>query len=246
MDAMTTGHGRRGRAFFWLVVGAALAVLVGFWQLGRGEAASESMPIATAKRGNLVVTVGGVGRIVQTGAPSDLSVPSTGGSGASGSGSTGGSSASAPHDAVFPRAAGRIARLLVSPGKKVFRGMPIAVLDDGGNAASASRLARLDLATAQLELKQKRTSDPLKGLPATPAELAAASAAVTSAKARLARLLSPPRPADVAAVRLELRERRRISRPSSEARPLFATRGFASPRRTSRWPRTGSSGRSSR
>ena len=63
----------------------------------------------------------------------------------------------------------------------------------------------LDLSTTLLELNQKRTSDPLRGVPASPAELAAARSAVTSARARLARLHSPPRRADVAAARLDIR-----------------------------------------
>lgn len=192
----------------WILGAAVLAALAGVWRLGSGEAASESMPIATAKRGNLVVSVGGVGRIVQTRAPSEISI-SVGTSGSSstsgGTGATASTTATAPADAVFPRASGRLAKFFVKPGAKVVRGQRIAVLDDGGNAASAARLAQLDLRTAQLELRQKRTSDPLKGVPATPAELAAGSAALTSAKARLARLLRPARPADISAAKLEIR-----------------------------------------
>jgi RND family efflux transporter MFP subunit len=190
----------------WILGAAVLAALAGVWHLGSGEAASESMPIATAKRGNLVVSVGGVGRIVQTRAPTEISV-SVGGSGSSSpsGGGGGGGTTTAPADAVFPRATGRLARYFVKPGTKVVRGQRIAVLDDGGNSASAERLAQLDLRTAQLELRQKRTSDPLKGFPATPAELEAGTASLTSAKARLATLLRPPRPADVAVARLEVR-----------------------------------------
>jgi RND family efflux transporter MFP subunit len=200
----------RRRLPLWILGAAVLAALAGVWRLGSGEAASESMPIATAKRGNLVVSVGGVGRIVQTRAPSEISISvgssgSSSASGGSGTSTSTSTSATAPADAVFPRASGRMAKFFVKPGAKVVRGQRIAVLDDGGNAASAARLAQLDLRTALLELRQKRTSDPLKGIPATPAELAAGTAALTSAKARLARLLQPPRPADVSAVRLEIR-----------------------------------------
>src|SRR6185369_11191991 len=65
--------------------------------------------------------------------------------------------------------------------------------------------ASTELRTALLELRQKQTSDPQKGTPATPAELAAAQLAVVSAEQRLARLRAPARPADVAAAKLELR-----------------------------------------
>jgi HlyD family secretion protein len=84
-------------------------------------------------------------------------------------------------------------------------GQPLALLDDGGASRNAVELARVDLATAQLELKQKQVNDPLRGFPPTAAELAAAQSAVTTAQQKLARLLGRPRAADVSAARLDVK-----------------------------------------
>jgi HlyD family secretion protein len=82
----------------------------------------------------------------------------------------------------------------------------MAYLDDGGVAAGALLQARNELATALLELRQKRTSDPLiTGIPPTTEELAAGRSAVLSARERLARLLGPPSRADLSAARTDLR-----------------------------------------
>ena len=199
--------GFRRRALIWLgVVAATAAGGFGVLQLQSGQAAQdEIVPTAKATRGNLVVAVGGVGRIVQSRAGSEISVPSGSAGGASGSGSGGGGQTTASADGVFARTSGRVSKFLVSPGDRVVAGQALAVLDDGGTVASALRLAEVDVRMAQLELKQKRTSDPLKGLPPTRPELVAARAAVTSARARLQRVLSPPRAADVALARLELK-----------------------------------------
>jgi multidrug resistance efflux pump len=65
--------------------------------------------------------------------------------------------------------------------------------------------AENELATAQLELRQKRTSDPINGLPPTSEELAAGKMAVLSAQKRLSQLLGPLPAADVSTARLDLR-----------------------------------------
>ena len=161
--------------------------------------------IATASRGDVTVTVGGVGRIV-TGNVAAIELPgSSSSSSASTTGSTSGSSSSAPPDAVFARTTGHIARLLVQPGRRVTAGQALAVIDDNGVSASATRQAQLDLETARVELDQKLRSDPQKGVPPTAAELAAAHASVGSARADLAQVTGRTHAADVAAARADVR-----------------------------------------
>jgi multidrug efflux pump subunit AcrA (membrane-fusion protein) len=111
--------------------------------------------------------------------------------------------------------------VLVAPGQRVRAGEAIALLDDGGTAASALAQARDELATARIELSQKRVSDPANGSPATPAELSAAELAVSGARARLA-VLDHPTLADVSAARYEVEKARGeyatlTQRPSSAA-----------------------------
>ena len=183
---------------------AALAAAAGLtaWQLQGDAAATVSTSFATAVRGSLVVSVGGVGRIVPESAAAQLPVA---GSAGAAPGSAGQAAASAAVlGGVFPRASGRLVEFFVQQGQHVRAGQPLALLDDGGAAAATVRLAETDVAAALLELQQKRTSDPLRGVPATPQELAAGRLAVAVAKARLARLLGPPRRADVQTARAEL------------------------------------------
>jgi HlyD family secretion protein len=98
-------------------------------------------------------------------------------------------------------------RFLVAPGAHVFAGDPIAVLDDGSTAAIAIAQARSDVATAQLELRQKQTSDPTKGLPPTAAELHAGTLALRTAIER-ARQIAHPSAADVTSGRLDVSKAR--------------------------------------
>jgi HlyD family secretion protein len=183
---------------------AVIAISLGFWGVLRGgSAAANDAPAATAARGDLVVSVGGVGRIVQAKASRPIATPAP--PGGTSTASAPATPTEAPPDAVFPRTSGRVSRFLVAPGDLVVAGAPLALLDDGGRAAAGVGQARNDLATAQVELRQKRTSDPLTGVPATPAERAAGRYAVTSAVERLARLLSPPLAADLSAAWLEVR-----------------------------------------
>jgi HlyD family secretion protein len=168
-----------------------------------GETAAEAQTAsARVVRNDMVVTVGGVGRIVQARGPGLIARPS-GGSGTSGSGSA--ASADTPADAVFAQTSGRIKRYAVRRGQRVTAGQTLAVLDDGGAAVSAVRQANNALATARVELRQKRTSDPLKGIPATAAELAAGQVAITAAEEKLKQLLGKARRADVTAAWLEVR-----------------------------------------
>jgi RND family efflux transporter MFP subunit len=196
---------RRGLLFFTLIAAAITGLIFLVVSLESAPAASEEAGTSVeATRGDVVVTVGGVGRIVQSGLVSEISVPSGTAAATGGSGTT-----SAPTTtsatSVFPQTSGHVVRFLVVPGQRVAAGQPLALLGDRGTAASAVAQARNDVATAVVELTQKRTNDPLKGTPPTPAELAAARGAVVSARARLARLLHGSLPGDVSAARLDLR-----------------------------------------
>jgi len=199
---------RRGRGLSLLavvaLVVAGVSITVGLLQ--SSPAASQTTDaVAEATRGDVVVTVGGVGRIVESGLASDIAVPSSSGTSAAAAASATATPGAMSATAVFPQTSGRVVRFLVRPGQRVAVGQPLALLDDRGSAATAIAQARNDVATTRVELTQKRTSDPLKGLPATPAELAAARGAVRAARLRLERLAQGPRPGDVSAARLDLR-----------------------------------------
>jgi multidrug efflux pump subunit AcrA (membrane-fusion protein) len=182
------------------LVPLAIALIWGLQ--GGGPAAADDVPAATAAREDLVVTVGGVGRIVQAKAPRPIATPS---SAAGGTGASGSAPAETPPDAVFPRASGRISKFLVAPGNLVVSGDPLALLDDDGAAAAGVKQAQNDLSTALVELRQKQTSDPLTGVQATSDELTAGRSAVNSAVQKLTGLLSAPLAADVSAAWLEVR-----------------------------------------
>lgn len=195
-------------------IGAAVAVgVVGVVLLRpHGTSAPAAEPPITVTRGNVVVSVSGVGRAVEarsspyaaTGARGSGTAGSGAGGGAGGSVTGQGANAGSPAGAVYPGTNGDLVRYLVAVGRPVRIGQPLALIDDHGVADAAAKQARNDLATARVELRQKRTSDPVKGIPPTRAELAAARLAVASARARLSQLLGPPRPADVSAARADL------------------------------------------
>ena len=197
------------RALIALALAAAVAIVISLsvGRLQSAPAASESGASAKASKGDVVLSVGGVGRIVQAGRSAEIAVPAAAG-GAAAPASAGSASsaaaAAASASAVFPQATGHLARFLVARGQHVAAGQALALLDDRGSAAAAVAQARNDVAMALVDLRQKRTSDPLRGLPPTSAELAAARGAVTTARLRLARLLRGPRPADVSAARLDV------------------------------------------
>ena len=193
---------RRGLAALALLgVGIATALVV--WPLHGGGGGATRVPTAKAARGDVVVAVGGVGRIVSARSANPIAVPPAQGSTA---GSAGGpASTSSPPGSVFATATGRIARYLVVPGERVNAGQPVAVLDDAGAAAAALQQARSEAETARLELQQKRTADPARGLPPSAAELTAARVAAAAAERKLA-LLERPGATDVTAAQLELRK----------------------------------------
>jgi HlyD family secretion protein len=186
-------------------VGSAITIS----RLGGGAVAEAAPSLATASRGDLVVTVGGVGRIVEARASGQV-ITAAGGTAGSASGSTPGASAGAGAttvsvDAVFPRTAGFVSNFLVVPGQRVAAGQALAYLDDSGRSADAVRQAQNELSMAVLELRQVRTNDPARGVPATRRELAAARLAVVAARQHLARLRNPAHSADVSAARYDVK-----------------------------------------
>jgi RND family efflux transporter MFP subunit len=195
------------RTLLWVAIAAGIGIGIAVWRIQGNANASSSALLPTVKvaRADLVVSVGGVGRIVEKNGGAQITIPSAAAPAAGGSTTTG-TTATAPGDAVFPRASGHVARILVEPGQHVRAGQPIAVLDDGGTAAAAVAAAESDRDSAAVELEQKLTQDPLRGFPATPAELAAARLAVTSARAKLAQLRRGARPGDVATARADVQK----------------------------------------
>ena len=184
------------RALIWFAVVAAVVAGLSAWRLQGSAEAQASESVATATRGPIVVTVGGVGQIVD-----GLSGQSASGSSASGAGS------SAPANAVYPSTSGIVSDVLVAPGQQVAAGETLAVINDGGAAASAAAQAEIDLETALLELPPSARAgaidialtnvtlaqqrlDRARG-PADQADLSAADAEVKKARAELAALLRP-------------------------------------------------------
>lgn len=184
------------RALVTLVLlGASVATALVVWPLQGGGGAATTLPTAKASRGDVVLTVGGVGRIVSARSTNPVAAPAPQGS----------ASATAPADAVFASVSGRIGRYFVTPGQRISAGQPVAVLDDSGTAAAALEQAQAELETARLELQLKQTSDPARGLAPSTAELTAARFAATAAGRRVA-LLERPAAADVTAAQLDLRK----------------------------------------
>jgi HlyD family secretion protein len=176
-----------------------------------GSGAKHAPPgeLVAVRRGSVSVTVGGIGHVTTLTGAARLAVPAApAAGGSSGSSKTSAasspSSSQAPADAVFPATAGHVTRVLVHVGQFVVAGEPLAILSDDGTLATLALQARSDLATARLELAQKRVQDPLRGQPPTPAELHSGSQSVIAARDKLQRLLGPPLPAEVATARSDL------------------------------------------
>lgn len=182
-----------------VLLGAGVTTALVVWPFNGGGGGATAVPTAKAARGDVVLTVGGVGRIVPSGSATPIAVPAPQGS-ASGSGP-----AATPADAVFATVSGHLARYLVAPGERISAGEPLAVLDDGGAAAVALDQARSELETVRLELQLKQTADPARGLPPSAVELTAARVAADAAERKLA-LLGRPGTAEVTAARLDLRK----------------------------------------
>ena len=178
---------------------AALAVLT-VWQLHGKSTTVTQVATAQAVRGDVVVSVGGLGRVIDGSAPTSVAAPTTAAAPTTSAAAT----SAPPAGAVFASASGHVTRVYVSPGQQVAAGQLLAQLDDGGAAMLAADQARNEIATARLELAQKQRSDPTKGLPPTVAELDAARLAVTVARQKLGVVLGPPTPVDVKTARLEI------------------------------------------
>jgi RND family efflux transporter MFP subunit len=201
-----------------LAVVALAAVVAGGLVLlthGGGKPAAPAA-VEVAERGDVAITVGGVGHVSTLSGAARLLVPSspsTAGAGGGAAGSSAGSGAGsggspAPADAVFAALSGHVSRVLVTSGQRVVAGQPVAEISDDGTTQTAVDQARGDLGTARLELAQKQLQDPARGVPPTGPELASGRQALLSARAALAQLLRPPRAADVATAQADVAKAR--------------------------------------
>jgi len=196
------------RALISSVLVAAFLIGLSVWRLQGDAGAQASATTATATRGSIVVTVGGVGRIVEARLSGQSAAA---GSSASASGST-----STLASGVFPRASGTISSVLVAPGQRVAVGETLALIDDYGASSAATRQAEIDLETALVELPRsvraqaigiarknvtvakRRLARTLARVDA--ADLSAADAEIKRAKADLAALLKPGPPPSAKAI----------------------------------------------
>jgi multidrug resistance efflux pump len=224
----TTRCGRLVAGTGTLAVGGSLAVGIALLGGSGSSVAPASDRLLTADRGSILATVGGVGHVSASSATQSILVSSGSGAAgggpatspnsraAAGSGSGASSSAGASHsgsgsagatpapaDAIFPRTTGRVAEVMVHVGQRIGAGQTIARLEDDGSVRSATLQASNDLQSAHVELRQKRVSDPTRGLPPTASELAAGRAAVQAAQDKLRQLTRGPDPVEVGAARLE-------------------------------------------
>jgi multidrug efflux pump subunit AcrA (membrane-fusion protein) len=196
------------------VLAGAGAVAFVALSTGRGAKPQPQGELVPVSRGDVSVTVGGIGHVTTLTGAARLAVPSSSSaavaaspgsrSGATGSGAGASSPREAPVDAVFPAVAGHVTQLLVAPGQRVLAGQPVARLADDGTIAAATLQARADVSTARLELAQKRVHDPGRGLPPTAAEVAAAGQNISASRSKLSAVLAPPKSAEVETARADL------------------------------------------
>jgi len=207
-----SGGWRVHRGFGLAGIVAVAAVCFVVLQQSGGATAQEAGQVAEVTRDDVVLVVGGVGRIVPAGAATQISVSSTAGAA---SGATVGETMGG---AIYPGTSGRLLRFVVEPGQRVAAGQVVARLDDGGSASAAVVAAENELASARLELAQRRSQDPGRGASASAAELEAARLAVGAARSRVALLVGPRRPADLQAAQLDY-ERARADLASLQGSP---------------------------
>ena len=163
-----------------IVVASVAIAAVGYAVWFRDDGHGGAITTVAVRRGDVVVTAGGVGRIVEARAATSVAAPAAGAkSGGSATGATvSGNIGSA--DAVFPQAGGLVDQILVKPGQQVVAGQPLVVLADGGSTAMGVDLARNELLAAQLEAAQQRSNG------ASPSDLALGLLKVDSAAKRVA------------------------------------------------------------
>ena len=144
---------------------AAAGGAIAAWQLTGSGPGRVPPATAVAQRGDIVRSVGGVGKVVDvravSRAPAPVGAPTGAGAAASVSG------------AVFASAAGRVLELLAVPGQEVARGQVLARLDPAN--------ARVNLVTAQAALDQANAqlAADLSGV--TPQSLYSAEASIATA-----------------------------------------------------------------
>lgn len=166
------------RTLVCLAVVVAAGIGLTACQLRGSSSASASVPTARVVRGDIVVSVRAVGKVVDARAASMGT--STGGSGAAAS--TGGQSPAAAvagtSQLIYPQAGGRVTAVFVSPGQPVAARQVLAQL--------VSATGRTDLVSAQALLDQANAQLEIDRLGLTPQSLASAHAGVTAAAATLA------------------------------------------------------------
>jgi multidrug efflux pump subunit AcrA (membrane-fusion protein) len=200
----------------WVALVAFSLIAISIWRLQGNAEAQASPTLATATRGPIVVTVGGVGRIVEARLSGQSGITGA----ASSSSTTTGGSATAQANAVFSRATGTISQVLVAPGQRVAAGQVLALVDDGGAVAAATRQAEIDVETALVELPPSARAGTI--------DLAERS--ITLAKQRLALTRGPADPADLSAARAEVEKARadlaalRKPAPAASAEAVTAAR----------------------
>ena len=213
-------HVPRRKAAVTAAIVAAFALIVVLKLAGGATAAEPS--VATASRDDLVLSVTGIGRIVEANASGSvvLTAASSGSSSSASSSSSGASAAgaSAHPDAVFPRAAGRLARYLVQPGQEV-RGVSrlrgSTTVRRPRRRSRSLRATRARAARAAAEAHQRSA----QGIKATPEELAAGSSR-SSRPSSGSRDFSPARVRPTSQRRSSTCVARRpTSRPFDAARP---------------------------
>lgn len=186
----------------FLVPAVALVVAAGgtYGATRGGESAAAATETVTVERGDVAVTVGGIGKVSTLTEAARQAAAAVVSDTASGGGAS-----SASIDAVFATAPGHVTALHVSVGEKVKAGQPIATIADDGTTRTAIIQAEHDLAAARLDVAQLKLHDPATGLPPTAAETKSARAALTAARAHLSRLTGKPLPSDITAAQLEVR-----------------------------------------
>lgn len=197
---------------------AGVSVVASACSVAGAGSPAEGAPVEKAVRDDIVVSVGGVGRIVQ--ARAVTRAPDTSAVAAS-------NATPPPANAVYPATIGTVRAYLVRQGQRVAFRQPLLQLDDGGQAAAALRQAEDDVSSARLELAQLLGSRPadvsaaelevkrakadlealLGGPPAARARLVrAAKLAVAVAQSKLNRILAPANPADIRAAEADVKK----------------------------------------